>query len=267
MVTRFTYSSELAFGPDGTLYGTTPNSGADGSGPSTLYKLSPGASAVTQLATFDPTAIGSEPNGLYVDASGDVFGTTQAGRADDNFYGDVWEYTAATGALTSVAGITDVTAANGSVTSPDGIFPLGGVVPDGSGNLIGTTSQGSDGGTVFSVAPATGKITTLATFDATTGTTPESGLIPDPAGGFYGITTAGGANGRGTIYHLSLAGGTTTTTTPTPTPTSTPTPTATALTPTVQVSTWPRPSSAGPRPSRARCSCRSPTAPPPPAPA
>ena len=238
--TRFVYSDQLALGTDGSLYVSSGSSGSDGSGPGALYKLVPGGSTVSTLATFDPATTGSEPSGLYVDSAGDLFGTAESGRGTANSYGDVWEYAAATGTLASVAGFADTTHADGTVTSPAGFYPLGGVAPDGSGDLLGVTSQGSNGnGTVFSANPATGAITYLATFTSTgtTGYGPETGLVPAGSGNFYGVTESGGANGRGAVFELNPSAASPTPT-PTPTPTPSPTPTGTAtLTPTVAKST------------------------------
>ncbi len=226
------YPDTLAFAPDGSIYGLT-GGGGDAAGDGTIFHLPAGSTTAATVATFDKSTTGSEPVGLYVDPSGNVFGTAETGSGDANSYGDVWEYAAATGTLMSVAGFHDVTAADGTVTSPDGIYPLGGVVPDGSGNLIGTTSQGTDGGIAFSADPTTGTITTLASFETgTTGTAPETGLVADGSGHYFGVTSGGGANGRGAVFSLTLAGGSTT-----PTPTPTPTSTTTALTPTVASST------------------------------
>ena len=186
------------------------------------------------LADFDRTTTGSEPQGNpYVDAAGNVFGTAEQGGSVANLDGAVWEYTAATATIGLAAGFSDGVA---------GEDPIGAVVPDGSGNLIGTTAQSSGStntGTVFSADPATGAITTLATFTtATTGYSPEVGLTPDGSGDFFGVSSAGTANGRGAVVELAPSTATHADAhPPPPTPTPTPTPTGTGVTPTVLKST------------------------------
>ena len=194
------YPSEIAQAPDGSIYGLSAGGGdatQGTSGDGFLFRLPAGSSTITTLATFDSATTGSAPVGLYMDASGNVFGTSQTGRGDGNFYGDVWEYSPASNTLSTVAGFNDT-------TDPNGIQPLGGVVGDGNGNLIGTTTQGSAGGTAFSVNPSTHAITTLAAFSSsTTGITPEVGLTPDGSGNFFGVTTSGSTNNRGAVFELS----------------------------------------------------------------
>ena len=218
------YADSLVLAANGTLYGTTAsggNSGQGGDGDGTLFSLPAGSSTVGTIAQFNEATTGTLPQGqLYVDASDDVFGVCQQGSGNANFAGDVWEYTASTTTLASVAGFNDT-------SYPGGTGPAGGVVGNGSGDLIGTTTQGGAGGTgagtVFSANPTTGAITELGALTAaTTGSTPESGLTPDGSGNYYGVTSAGGANGRGAVFVANpSASGTTPTTTPTPTPTPT----------------------------------------------
>ena len=81
------------------------------------------------------------------------------------------------------------------------------------GKLFGTTSDnGTSGvGTVFEVVPASGAVTTLASFSGTNGQSPQSGLVEDNNGNFFGATQSGGAYGYGTVFEI--AAGTTAITT------------------------------------------------------
>jgi uncharacterized repeat protein (TIGR03803 family) len=85
--------------------------------------------------------------------------------------------------------------------TPDGRWPIGGVILDPAGDLYGTTTTGGafSGGTVFQVSP-TGSETVLYSFPGG----PNDGQAPtwvirDAAGNLYGTTVFGGANNHGTV--------------------------------------------------------------------
>jgi uncharacterized repeat protein (TIGR03803 family) len=111
---------------------------------------------------------------------------------------------------------------------PDGIYPVGGVVFDASGNLYGaTTDGGSDAcggiaqcGTVYQLQPPSQKggewtESVLYVFQGLSfgdGMTPVGGVILDNVGNLYGTTGYGGAGhclvfggdvGCGTVYELT----------------------------------------------------------------
>ncbi len=96
--------------------------------------------------------------------------------------------------------------------APYGAFLKSGVIMDSSGNLYGTASSGggSNDGTVFEVAPGSGKLTTLASFNGTNGYDPNVALVMDSAGNLYG-TAVGGAFGDGTVFELAHGSGSLTT--------------------------------------------------------
>jgi uncharacterized repeat protein (TIGR03803 family) len=50
-------------------------------------------------------------------------------------------------------------------------------------------------------------LNTITAFDWTNGAAPGAGLVLDPAGNLYGTTPSGGANGYGTVFEISPAGG------------------------------------------------------------
>src|SRR5271157_4984795 len=88
--------------------------------------------------------------------------------------------------------------------SPDGAFPVAGLVRDAQGNLYGTTQGGGarGAGTVFKV-DTTGKETVLYSFTGgADGAYPGAGLLRDAQGNLYGTTVYGGdlacTNGCGT---------------------------------------------------------------------
>ena len=98
----------------------------------------------------------------------------------------------------------------------DGLYPYGGLVSDGAGNLYGTTYQGGavgspfgTYGTAFELSPATGGTWTekiIYNFGSFSGDgiNPIAALVFDGKGNLYGTTYSGGANNNsGTVFELS----------------------------------------------------------------
>jgi uncharacterized repeat protein (TIGR03803 family) len=91
---------------------------------------------------------------------------------------------------------------------PDGLTPIGGVIMDGFGRLLGTTAQGGTGtqGTVFMI-DASGNETVLHSFvNRPDGLDPEAGLVIDEFNNLYGTTELGGSQGKGTIFMVTPGG-------------------------------------------------------------
>lgn len=191
----------VVFDSQGNLYGTT--SGYDVY--STVFELSHSSNAWTfaTLHTFNSAGDGSRPNGLTLDAAGNVYGTTWNGGA--NGWGAVFELAQSQGSWTeSVLYSFQIT--------PDGITPRAGVVLDASGNLYGTTSYGgaNGGGAVFELAQNHGLWTEkiLYSFQAgKDGTTPYGSVLRMPNGDLLGTTQQGSENGFGTVFDLTPSGG------------------------------------------------------------
>jgi uncharacterized repeat protein (TIGR03803 family) len=133
---------------EGRLYGTTTG---------TIFMMTPsgkdGSWIETILATLNESG-GYDPTGnLIFGASGDLYGTASSGGGR----GAVFSL-APTGITPSSWEFTDLYDF-GNV--PDGEQPIGGLAPDGAGNLYGTTVYGGSGsgcsftgcGTVFEVSP------------------------------------------------------------------------------------------------------------------
>ncbi len=121
---------------------------------------------------------GLYPNGLTLDAAGDLFGTTSSGGAFG--YGSIFEIAHGTATLDTLA----------SFNSTNGANPEAGVVLDSSGNLFGTTTAGGANrlGSIFEVAAGSGTITLLASFSSLTGSG-ASGIVRDAAGDLFGTTS------------------------------------------------------------------------------
>jgi len=175
---------------EGNLYGTTERGGAYGRG--VVFELTP-AGTETVLYSFAGGSDGAYPvASLVIDASGNIYGTTEAGGASG--LGVVFEI--ASGGGESVLH---------SFGGRDGAVPLAGLVLDAGGNLYGTTEEGGEfeSGTVFELAPG-GSETVLHSFAGQSdGAFPYAGLIMDKAGNLYGTTSSGGVNNVGTVFKLA----------------------------------------------------------------
>ena len=208
-----TLEAPAVFGPNGTLYSSSPNN-------LTLYQhgyvlnVSPPTTTVcfnmpclweaTVLYGFSGGADGNIPNygSLIFDQAGNMYGATSAGGHGN---GVVYEMTGSGShwmeqALYSFAG------------SPDGANPLSGVIFDNAGNLYGTTAAGgsSGNGAVYELSPSGSGWTEGVIYSFTGGSDgsyPAAGLIFDQAGNLYGATNVGGTGGGGTVFELSPSAG------------------------------------------------------------
>jgi uncharacterized repeat protein (TIGR03803 family) len=150
---------------------------------------------------------GQDPQApLVTDASGNLYGTTAYGGADE--YGTIFKVTKA-GKETVLYSFS-----NGA----DGGRPYKGVVRDAFGNLYGAAYTGGNSGcvggcgTIFELS-ASGTLSTLYTFDgASDGGNPYGGLVMDAGGNLYGTAQnfgntscnkQGGNPGCGTVFRLN----------------------------------------------------------------
>ena len=184
----------LIMDSSGNLYGTANTGGTYSDG--TVFELTHGSGTITALASFND-ANGEAPiDGLIMDTSGNLYGSTRSGGAFVR--GTVFELAKGSGTITTLASF------NGS----DGAFPYGGVIMDSSGNLYGTTSAGagsSSYGTVFELAHGSGTITTLASFNSTNGCYPAAGLIMDSSGNLYWHNDGWRRPVIGTVFEFTRA--------------------------------------------------------------
>jgi len=219
----------LTFDQSGNLYGATltggnPTCDHDGfQSCGTVFELSPNGSggwSETTLFAF-PTGDsgGYGPNGgLIFDHSGNLYGTTPDGGAN-SCEGSGGCGTAFEVSPNGSGPWTETLLYSFGASSDDGIFPLGGVIFDQSGNLYGTTEETGSAytygaGTVFQLSPnGSGgwTETILHNFQLTNdGNGPSGVLIFDQSGNLYGTTYAGGnavcPNSCGTAFELSPNG-------------------------------------------------------------
>jgi uncharacterized repeat protein (TIGR03803 family) len=176
----------------GNLYGTTSTGGSGNSG--VVFKLDPTGNE-TVLYNFTGGADGGQPYGsLFMDRSGNLYGTTSVGGSSGNGVVFKLDTTGTETVLYTFAG------------SPDGSTPQAGLLQDSANNFYGTTHSGgkvnckgstsnaTGCGTVFKLN-ASGKETVLYSFtggdDGSDGAFPNTTLVLDSAGNLYGTTLAG----------------------------------------------------------------------------
>ncbi|HEY6766353.1 MAG TPA: choice-of-anchor tandem repeat GloVer-containing protein [Candidatus Sulfotelmatobacter sp.] len=203
----------------GNLYGTTALGGASNSG--TVFKLSNGSSGWTEsvLFSFDGATQGANANGLVMDSSGNLYGTTGFGGNNSFCHqgcGVVFKLVSG-----SVGWHETVLHAFNGPT--DGIEPNG-VILDASGHLYGTTYYGGNTtcntqgcGTVFGLAYGVSgwRESVIHKFSAADGKNPTANLVEDASGNLYGTTFFGGNTnsecgsgyGCGVVFKLSKASG------------------------------------------------------------
>jgi uncharacterized repeat protein (TIGR03803 family) len=147
----------VIFDGTGNLYGTTVGGGARNSPWGTVFQLAPhsnGRWAERLLYTFQDDNDGGAPRGgLVFDSMGNLYGTATGGGTVGN--GTVFRLRPGAG------GTWAFTAFYEFAVEPDGAYPAGGLIFDGSGSLYGTTQRGGSSqacgnygcGTVFEVSP------------------------------------------------------------------------------------------------------------------
>ncbi len=169
---------------------------------------------LTTLFSFDGTN-GKEPEGLIIDAAGNLFRTTSVGgNANGNCShlgcGTVFELTPQlSGSWTETVLYRFCSQSN----CADGASPRAGLIADAAGNLFGTTAGGGAHGygAVFEIAETgTGYASTPITLVSFTGGSdgegPQAGLIADAAGDLFGTTNTSGVE-AGTVFELVKAAG------------------------------------------------------------
>src|SRR4030095_2436563 len=185
-------------------WGTTVKGGGGYSnGFGTVFKINSETGELTTVVEFtnwSSTNSGAFPSCTLVEfGAGHLLGTTNIGPYSDNGGGTIFKLNKTTEALTTVAAFA-------RADRPlEGGKPYGGLVADGSGFYLGTTTT-----TVFRVNPTTGEIGTVLNFtgsgsQAGSGASPGYGsIVRHSDGHFYGTTISGGPKGGGTVYRLRV---------------------------------------------------------------
>lgn len=177
---------DIILGPDGTIYGTTANGGANDAG--TLYKFDPSdPTTFVTLAEFNGTNGQSPNSGLFLDDSGNLFGTTDRGGSGTGDDGTIFKFDASTASLTTVVSFEEAVTGRRPTSLTAG--------PDGL--LYGATFAGAPAGfgTLFSFNPSNNAFEQVTEMnDDTQG--PETALTVDAAGNIFGVTKEGGTSGN-----------------------------------------------------------------------
>jgi uncharacterized repeat protein (TIGR03803 family) len=168
----------------GNLFGTT-EAGVGNLG--SLYEVAANTSTITKLVTFTGTANGGRPYAApIVDAAGNLYGTTNEGGTTNN--GTVYKYNPSTSTLTTLV----------NFAFTNGAHPQGSLIADAVGNLYGTTTTGSNGGTVFKLDASNNyALTTLATLIKS-----QAALYADGSGNLFGTSLS---SPNGVIFKITGA--------------------------------------------------------------
>jgi uncharacterized repeat protein (TIGR03803 family) len=199
-------SGSLLIDGNGNLYGTTEASGLPPhfNGGGTAFKLAPSSGRwIETVHEFGSTDGANSAGSLILDSSGNFYGTTASGGAQD--YGTVFKLAPASG------GGWQRTVLYSFKGGTDSGYPLAGLVRDNAGNLYGTTSGVAGWGTVFELTPVAGGQWTEKVLYAfkgyPDGAYPFAGLVFDSTGSLYGTTWAGGSIDSGTVFKLTPSSG------------------------------------------------------------
>jgi len=194
----------LVPGAPGVFYGITEAGGNSAcfGGCGVVYRFDTNGKETTLHSFAGPD--GNLPrDGVIRDTEGNLYGVTQQGGAAN--FGVVYKI--------DPAGKEKVL--HSFKAGSDGAYPESGLVPDASGNLYGTTSQGGRSGckpyhgcgTVFKLTKS-GKEVILHRFTGGADGSYPAGepLAFDGSGNLYG-TTAGGGSGFGVVFELVNSSG------------------------------------------------------------
>jgi uncharacterized repeat protein (TIGR03803 family) len=181
-------------GPDGTLYGTTPQGGINNFG--TVFKVQTNGTGLTVLKYFTNSPDGASPHAGLVLSGNTLYGTTSAGGTTGN--GTVFAVN------TDGTGYTNLYSFQGG---NDAARPDAGLVLSG-GTLFGTTYGGGlyGGGTVFAIHTDGTGYTNLYSFQFGGDGGYPIGDLALSGNTLYGTAEQGGNNGNGTVFKINTDG-------------------------------------------------------------
>ena len=193
-------SSVLIEGPDGGIYGTTPDVGTGPCPNGSIFRLDPEGGLQTLYAFGTTHFPPSNPRGGLVLASdGNYYGTTSNGGGLAGS-GTVFMMTPG-GVVTTLYVLRE--------TVTPAIGPMGELIQASDGALYGITegsSSADEFGTVYSISLA-GEFKLLHKFAGPDGAFPWAGLVQASDGLLYGSAIGRGhARHDGTVYRMALDG-------------------------------------------------------------
>ncbi len=186
---------DLLEASNGRFYGLTSDGGATGNG--VLFEFNPLNGMYIVRASFNGTALGSDPRGSLVEGpGGKLYGmTTNGGLTTD---GVLFEYDTITRVLTKKIDLNSATT---------GRNPEGDLFLASDGNLYGMNPQGGANGmgTLFRYVIATNSLTVMVHFSGPDGSVPDGSLIEPVNGMLYGCTKYGGTAGFGVLFAYDIS--------------------------------------------------------------
>jgi uncharacterized repeat protein (TIGR03803 family) len=182
----------LTIGGDGLLYGVTQSGGAFNYG--TVFRIDPVTGALTTLHTFNGTD-GEAPSGsLVLSPDGNLYGTTSVTL--QSYPGTLFRVAPKSGQFTTLLrfpGAVLSETGNLAVDSKGNLFDL-------RGDIVGATR-----GSILEYVPATGRLSTVKSFDTHNGDYPTGSVLIDKVGNVFGATWGGGQFGNGTLFEIGSA--------------------------------------------------------------
>jgi uncharacterized repeat protein (TIGR03803 family) len=188
-------SGKLILDSSGNLYGDTEMGGLYNHG--TVFEIAPGSNRITTLCDFATPGPEIPEGSVARDASGNLFGRTDAGG--QNNLSTVFEIPNGSNTATTIATIASDNA---------GSFYTG-VLLDPAGDLYSTSygNYGSDQGSVFEIPAGSNTATTIASFNGTDARGPNTPILFDGSGDIFGTTNYSGANNTGVVYEIANGSG------------------------------------------------------------
>jgi len=192
----------LSMDAAGNIWGTT---GAGGTGNyGTVFRLTPNSDGTwtgSVIHSFTDAPDGFNPQGEVIfDASGNVYGTTQAG-GNNGTYGDGVVYQLNPGVGGEWTESILYTFPNVSMG-----YPVHALLMDSAGNLFGVGKSDGEQGSVYEISPILGgwSETTIYEFlrGSHTGFEPDGNLVLGPQGQLVGTVRDGTPQAGGAIFEL-----------------------------------------------------------------
>lgn len=180
--------------PNGILYGTASNGGANGHG--TIFEFNPATNQFKKKHDFDGVGGSFPTSDLIYAPNGMLYGVTYRG-GNSNF-----------GVLYEINPVTNAFTVKHHFDGNNGVNPYGKMLLTKSGKIFGMASIGGafGRGTIYEFSYITGAVTKRVDFSGTSnGAEPYGRLLEGEDGLLYGMTLLGGASDKGTLFTFNPA--------------------------------------------------------------